>query len=186
MQVEQLHRQCFYKYPRLCPLPERGGGVCAFVTRGVPCKRRNDLHPAFECMWLWLRPHRLPRPHSGIICRTAYFPEAQAQENRDRVSYLIETLDSVRSAHPQWGVIICGDCYTEHFSDILIDYHLNQVVRDPTRGNSILDHILRDLYNRYDKAVVSANLGTSRSPSPRAFLFPIGSLPQHSSRWCYF
>ena len=81
--------------------PDReGGGVCAFVTTGISCMRRTDLeHPVFECMWLWLRPHRLLRPLSGSICGIVYFPEALAQENRDRVSYLIETLDSVRSAH---------------------------------------------------------------------------------------
>lgn len=71
--------------------PDReGGGVCAFVTTGIPCKRRTDLeHPVFECMWLWLRPHRLPCPLSGIICGIVYFPEALAQENRDRLSYLV-------------------------------------------------------------------------------------------------
>ena len=75
--------------------PDReGGGVCAFVTTGILCKRRTDLeHPVFECMWLWLN------------CGIVYFPEALAQENSDRVSYLIETLDSVRSAHPDRGVI---------------------------------------------------------------------------------
>ena len=35
------------------------------------------------------------------------------------------------------------------------------IVRDSTRGNSILDLILTDIYNRCSKAVVSVNLGTS-------------------------
>ena len=82
-------------------LDREGGGVCAYVVTGIPCKRRADLeHPVFECMWLWLRPHRLLRPLSGILCGIVYFPEAHAQENRDRVSYIIETLDFVRLAHP--------------------------------------------------------------------------------------
>ena len=72
--------------------PDReGSGVCASVTTGILCTRRTDLEH---------RPNRLPRPLSGIICGIVYFPEALAPENRDRVSYLIETLDSVRSAHP--------------------------------------------------------------------------------------
>ena len=98
--------------------PDReGGGVCAFVTTEIPCKRRTDLeHPVFECIWLWLRLHRVPRPLSGIICGIVYFPEALERENRDRVSYLIETLDSVRSAHPDCDVIICGDFNTLDFS----------------------------------------------------------------------
>ena len=59
--------------------------------------------------------HRLPRPLSRIICGIVYLPEALAQENRDRVSYLIETLDSA----------------------------VKQIVRDPTRVNSVLDLIQR-------------------------------------------
>ena len=133
--------------------PDReGSGVCASVTTGILCKRRTDLeHPVFECIWLWLRPNRLLRPFSGIICGIVYFPEALAPENRDRVSYLIETLDSVRSAHPDCGVIICGDLNTLAFSDVLAHHNLKQIVRDPTRGNSILDLILTDICNRYDK-----------------------------------
>ena len=133
--------------------PDReGGGVCASVTTGILCKRRTDLeHPVFECIWLWLRPNRLPRPLSGIICKIVYFPEALAQENRDRVSYLIETLDSVGSAHPDCGVIICGDFNTLAFSDVLAHHNLKQIFRDPTRGNSILDLILTVICNRYDK-----------------------------------
>ena len=77
------------------------------------------------------------------------------------MSYLIETLDSVRSAHPDRGVIICGDFNTLDFSDVLAHHKLKQIVRDPTRGNSILDLILTDICNRYDKPVTSANLGTS-------------------------
>ena len=77
--------------------PDREGGeVYAFITTGIPCKTRVDLkNPLFECMWLWLRPHRLPRPLSGIICGIVYFPEVLAQDNRDRVTYLTETLDSL-------------------------------------------------------------------------------------------
>ena len=123
--------------------PDReGSGVCASVTTGILCTRRTDLEH---------RPNRLPRPLSGIICGIVYFPEALAPENRDRVSYLIETLDSVRSAHPDCGVIICGDFNTLAFSDVLAHHNLKQIVRDPTRGNSILDLILTDICNRYDK-----------------------------------
>lgn len=128
--------------------PDReGSGVRAFVTTGITCKRRTDLeHPVFKCIGLWLRPHQLPRPLSGIICGIVYFPEALAQENRDRVSYLIETQDSVRSAHPDCGVIICGDFKTSDFSEVLVHHNLKQIVRDPTRGNSILDLVLTDIF----------------------------------------
>ena len=53
----------------------RGGGVCAFVADGIPTKHRFDLESAsFEALWRWLRPHRLPRPLSGILCCVLYNP----------------------------------------------------------------------------------------------------------------
>ena len=77
------------------------------------------------------------------------------------MSYLIETLGSVRSTHADCGVIICGDFKTLDFSDVFVHHNLKQIVRDPTRGNSIFDLILTDICNRYNKPLVSANLGTS-------------------------
>jgi hypothetical protein len=53
----------------------RGGGVCAYVSSSIPCKRRFDLEcPLFECMWVWLRPQRLPRPLAGIMNGVVYHP----------------------------------------------------------------------------------------------------------------
>ncbi|CAB4000186.1 Hypothetical predicted protein, partial [Paramuricea clavata] len=53
----------------LLPSYSRGGGVCAFISTNIPAKRRMDLeNPSHECLWLWLRPHRLPRHLTGLIC----------------------------------------------------------------------------------------------------------------------
>ena len=93
--------------------PTRGGGVCTFVSSSIPFKRRSDLEsPDHECMWLWLRPPRLPRPFSGIIVGAMYFPDAPADEQRARASYIIECIDSVKSAHPDCGVVLLGDFNT--------------------------------------------------------------------------
>ena len=46
----------------------RGGGVCVYLKDDIPCKQRVDLENShFECLWLSLRPKRLPRPLSGIV-----------------------------------------------------------------------------------------------------------------------
>lgn len=53
----------------------RGGGVAAFVSSSVPCKRRrlseNLDNPDFECLW---RPHRLPRSVTSIYFAVVYNP----------------------------------------------------------------------------------------------------------------
>ena len=139
-----------------------GGGVCAFVSSEIPFKRRSDLEsPEHECLWLWLRPHRLPRPLSGIICGVVYFPEAPAQVQRDRTMYIIETLDSVKTSYPDCGVVLLGDFNTQVISDMLANHNLKQVVTRPTRGNSILDLILTDFSEHYSEPIVSTHLGSS-------------------------
>ena len=47
----------------------RRGGVCAFVSAGIPGKCKQDPEgPNFEFMWVWLRLVRLLRQISGLIC----------------------------------------------------------------------------------------------------------------------
>ena len=53
----------------------RGGDVCVYVSDQLPAKRCQDLeHPGLECMWLWIRPPRLPRPVSTIAVCVLYSP----------------------------------------------------------------------------------------------------------------
>lgn len=53
----------------------RGGGICFYLNNVIPCKQRLDLeNPIFECLWLTLRPKRLPRPLSGITICVVYHP----------------------------------------------------------------------------------------------------------------
>ena len=53
----------------------RGGGVWVYLPHGTYVKRRLDLeHENLECLWLWLRPTRLPRPLSGIAVCIVYHP----------------------------------------------------------------------------------------------------------------
>ena len=140
--------------------PTRGGGVCTFVSSSITFKRRSDLEsPDHECMWLWLRPPR--RPFSGIIVGAMYFPDAPADAQRARASYIIERIDSVKSAHPDCGVILLGDFNTLDVTNILTNHTLKQLVREPTRGNSVLDLVISNLASYYNKPVVSAHLGSS-------------------------
>ena len=47
---------------------KRGGGVCAFIKSGIPFSTLTDLCVSeIECVWLKLRPHRLPRELACIL-----------------------------------------------------------------------------------------------------------------------
>ena len=73
-------------------------------------------------MWLWLHPPR--HPFSGIIVGAMYFPDAPADAQRARASYIIERIDSVKSAHPDCGVIRLGDFKTLDVTNILTNHTL--------------------------------------------------------------
>ena len=90
-----------------------------------------------------------------------YFPEASAEAQRDRVSYIIECLAFVRSAHPDCGVALPGDFNTLDITNILANHTLKQLVREPTRANSILGLVISNLASYYNKPRVSAYLGSS-------------------------
>ena len=92
------------------------GGVAAFVSSSVPCKRlKNMEHPDFECLWLNLRPHRLPRSVTSIYFAVVYNPPNSPVQN-DLVSYV----DSICGQYPDCGIVVLGD-----FNNLDISYFCN-------------------------------------------------------------
>ena len=152
-----------YDLYHLDRLSGRGGGVCAFVSNNIPCKRRLDLEIAnYECMWLWLRPYRLPRPLSAILIAVLYCPpDTCADKQREFVHYLSETIDCVRDTSPDCGIIVLGDYNNLNVSDLLNQQNLIQVVKDPTRHNATLDLVVTNMQSWYNEPTVIAPIGGS-------------------------
>ena len=80
---------------------------------------------------------------------------------RDLVQYFVDTVDLVRTSHPDCGVVILGDFNGVDTSDLNSHHALVQVVRDPTRGYAVLDLIVTNLSHLYSAPVYSAPLGSS-------------------------
>ena len=68
----------------------RGEGICVYSPHGTYAKRRLDLeHENLECLWLWLRPTRLPRPLSGIaVCIVYHLPGLPVKNHHQLNEYL--------------------------------------------------------------------------------------------------
>ena len=137
-----------YKTFRKDRVHGRGGGVCAFVSADIPCKRRQDLEdPPFECMWFCLRPVRLPRKISGLICAILYNPpDTPLPEQNNLFKYMVDKLDVIRTAHPDCGVVLLGDFNRLEICDLLIHQNLKQIVRTlnytrRTRGRSYCNQL---------------------------------------------
>ena len=141
----------------------RGGGVCVYISNTIPSKRRLDLeNPLYECMWIWSRRHRLPRPLSGVMIAAIYNPpDKSSQEQKDIMVYLIDTIDVVCNRYPDCGIAILGDFNKLDASDLTLHHNLKQVVECTTRESSILDLIVTNISKYYYSPVQNAPLGTS-------------------------
>ena len=119
-------------------------------------------HENLECLWLWLRPTRLPRPLSGIAVCIVYLPRGLPVENHRQFNeYLVLTIHSLRNQHPNCGLVLLGDFNDFDISNILSSHNLKQVVKVPTRGTAILDLIITNQLNMYEPPQVLAPLGSS-------------------------
>ena len=124
-----------------------GGGVCAYLSEDILVKRHSDLEDDnFECMWLWLRPTRIPRPLSGIVICVVYHPPGLPEHEHSLLNeYLTNTTDTLCNLHPNCGLIFLGDFNDFEISKLLSRHNLEQVVQVPTRGPSTLDLIITNL-----------------------------------------
>ena len=140
----------------------RGGGVCVYVSQQISITRYLELEDLnLECMWLWARPPRLPRPLSAIAVCVVYNPPGKGvQEQRELCDYLVSSIDTIRSKYPDCGIVVLGDFNHLNIQDLVISHNLKQVVTRPTRQDSILDYIITNLKSFYKTPDISAPLGT--------------------------
>ena len=140
-----------------------GGGGCVYVSQQISITRYLELENLnLECMWLWARPHRLPRPLSAIaVCVVYNPPDKSVQEQRELCDYLVSSIDTIRSKYPDCGIVVLGDFNHLNIQDLVTSHNLKQVVTRPTRQDSILDYIITNLKSFYKTPDISAPLGTS-------------------------
>ena len=99
---------------------KRGGGVCAFIKSNIPFSTLTDLSvPEIECVWLKLRPHRLPRELSCIFVGVIYHPPSA--DNTFLQDYLIASIDKLLSKFPNAGIMLMTLIIStiDHYADIV-------------------------------------------------------------------
>ena len=141
-------------------LHKRGGGVCAFIKSSIGFTIIEELdNPLFECLWLYLRPLRLPRGFSCIIICIIYHPPLD--DEAGLAKYLISSLDSVLDKNPNAGIFLVGDFNRFNFRILSNNFNLRQLVKAPTRGSETLDLILTNLFEHYSEPDILAGIGLS-------------------------
>ena len=86
----------------------RGGGVCVFIKDMLPFIHLKEIEcHEYESLWLFLKPHRLPRGLNSIVLGIVYHPPGS--DDKALLTHFIESIDSALSANPGAGIILAGD-----------------------------------------------------------------------------
>ena len=123
------------------------GGVCAYIRESqYKYKRLDDLNCCddHECLWIYLRPTRLPRGFTCIIIAVIYHPPGA--DGKLFQDHLFQTLTLVESKYPNCGIIITGDFNRLNVTRLLNHFRLKQIVKIPTRNDATLDLILTNIF----------------------------------------
>ena len=142
----------------------RGGGVAVYVRDSLPATAidyievPNDL----ECVWVKIRPNRLPRGISAIAVCAVYITTDSPYQNLLE-EHLIQSIDLLRTKYPEIGIVILGDFNRMDIYPVTRGNDLSQLIDFPTRGDATLDLILTNhaLKSRYNKPIPMSPLGFS-------------------------
>ena len=124
-----------------------GGDVRAFVSNSIPTKDGLALQILFTNVYgcgldriVFLEKFR-----ASLWVFYIAPPDKPAQEQRDLVNYLIESLDEARNQHPDCSIVLLGDFNNLNISDLLTSHNLNQIISEPTRGSAMLDLVITNM-----------------------------------------
>ncbi|XP_033638568.1 uncharacterized protein LOC117299218 [Asterias rubens] len=139
-----------------------GGGVAIYVRDNIPAMVLTNITvpEELECLWLQVRPYRLPRQVSSVVVCAVYIPP-KSEHQQTLVNHIVRTLDLLKSKHPDVGLVILGDLNRTDTNPICRAHALKQVVDKPTRNDAILDVIITNIKNLYSSPVVSTLVGRS-------------------------
>ncbi|KAI8481991.1 hypothetical protein Bbelb_402920 [Branchiostoma belcheri] len=139
----------------------KGGGLAIYVKDNIHAESLAITTPEdLECLWIKVRPPRLPRELSSIAVCAVYIPPNSPHTDA-LTDHLSTVVDQLRSASPDVGVCIAGDFNRTDVSDLCRGNHLQQIVDQPTRKDATLDLIITNLAHLYIPPALLPPLGSS-------------------------
>ena len=78
-----------------------------YVKEQTPVMVLNEIKvpEELECLWLWVRLHRLPHSVSGMVVCAVYIPP-KSHHQTVLVNHIISMLDELKIKHPDMGITI--------------------------------------------------------------------------------
>ena len=98
-----------------------------------------------------LRPIRLPKGFSSLIVAVVYYPHWIKDENDSTRDHLFQSLSQAESLHANFALIAVGDFNCLDIISLKKHFRLKQVVKKPTRKNTIIDPVFTNLHQYYDE-----------------------------------
>ena len=77
------------------------------------------------------------------------------------VRAFFNSLAVAKSIYPNCALIIAGDFNRLHVTLLKRHFHLKQIVKAPTRKDAVLDPVITNLHDLYDKPQASPPIGPS-------------------------
>ncbi len=141
-----------------------GGGVCIYIRDTLKHTLWTQLHDdEVESVWVTIRPRKLPREVPMIAIGVLYMPPgctARPRKDREYVSHILHSLDTISHKHPETGICVVGDF--NHMKDKYIKtFPLKQIVKSPTHMLSIIDCVYTNLNHYYKVPELFPGLGLS-------------------------
>ncbi|KAI8516894.1 hypothetical protein Bbelb_054750 [Branchiostoma belcheri] len=141
---------------------QRGGGVAVYIREDIQARAipQVTVPPDLECVWVRVRPTRLPRQVSSIVICATYIPPNSKHQDL-LIEHLVTTTDMLRTLYPDVGLVFAGDYNRLDYKPLLLAHRLQQVVNSPTRGEATLDVVITNLKSYYNVPVVTNPIGNS-------------------------
>ena len=146
-----------------------GGGLAVYVNSTIRCKSLSQFaNPGnvSECLWLQLRPRRLPRSVSSVLLAVIYHPPyATAQDNNDLYNHVQATVDLYSLEHPECLICVVGDFNPNSTNISPAPFKrmcgLTQIVKVFTRDTGILDWCLTNSPKVFSLSMQLPKIGAS-------------------------
>lgn len=128
-----------YSMVRNDRLARRGGGTAMYIKDGLLFKGVNvNDHLNVETEGTFVD---FPSLNLCMFC--LYIPpQLRTETQKLTLANIDEIVDNFMNGHPKREVIILGDFNDFDVGQVCKDLYLADIVREPTRGQSILDHIM--------------------------------------------
>ncbi|KAK2571005.1 hypothetical protein P5673_003541 [Acropora cervicornis] len=122
---------------------------------------------------------RLPREIPCVVAATVYHPFFNdSAGDTALLDYLSATLTTVEGEFPACGILLCGDFNRLKVNRLAAQFTLRQLVNKPTRGDQILDLVLTNQPDLYNKNSVQILLPFGLSDQNVVFVHPTTHAPR--------